>query len=193
MMQRRTIHQIREEKEAKAYLHPVRMRILQFLSGDAMTISQVAAILGVHPANLTHHFRKLQEAALIALVEERDTGRVVEKYYRAVADNFQVRADNVALQGAAQRALHLLQQDMAVAQARMRPDQQDAICLLGNLPLSPKSFARFQKRLEKLMEEFRAEGSGEGKNGENLDFYSLNLSLYPRKPDSGLPEEPESP
>lgn len=183
---RPNIYQIQTENQAKAYLHPVRMRILQFLSGDAMTVSQVAEILGVHPANLTHHFRKLQKAGLIDLVEERDTGRVIEKYYRSVANSFQVREENVAIKGAAQRALHLLQQDMAVAQAQITEDQRDVICLLGNHPLSPKSFVRFQKKLEKLMAEFREEGSKGGmvaRKEDGFDYYSLSLSLYPRRPD----------
>lgn len=180
------IYQLRDEKQAKAYLHPVRMRILQFLTPEAMTISQVAGKLGVHPANLTHHFRKLSETHLIKLVEERDTGRVVEKYYRSIARSFQLRDENVSMQGAGQQALAILQQDMQVAVAQLSPEAKDLICFLANVRIPKRTFTRFQKRLERLVEQFRKEEekevAGALKTSDNL-YYSLNISLYPRQPE----------
>lgn len=58
-------YQLHNKEQANAYLHPVRMRTLQLLVTEAMTISQVAEKLNVHPANLTHHFRKLSLDGLI--------------------------------------------------------------------------------------------------------------------------------
>lgn len=67
--------------QRKAFLHPIRSKILDFLVVQPMTITGVAKELGVHPANITHHFKTLLGAKLIKIVEERDTGRVIEKYY----------------------------------------------------------------------------------------------------------------
>jgi DNA-binding transcriptional ArsR family regulator len=88
---RRPAFEITTPKQQKAYFHPVRMKILNFLTRERLTISQTAERLKVHPANIAHHFRVLQSAALIRLVEERDLGRVIEKYYEAVATVFDIR------------------------------------------------------------------------------------------------------
>lgn len=181
----RPVRLIQNEREAAAYLHPVRMRILQFLC-EARTISQTAEMLSVHPANLTHHFRKLQSAALIRLVEERDTGRVVEKYYQAVARTFEVRSDSARIQGAGQRALYLLQKDMATARLSLPADAENLLCMLGNGPVSARLFTKYEKKLRRLMEEFRAEAvagvSTVAEEGPET-HYSLSLALYPRGPD----------
>jgi len=188
----RDIRQLQTEAEAKAYLHPVRSRILQFLAAEALTISQTAQKLGVHPANITHHFRKLEKAGLIKLTEERDTGRVIEKYYRSVARMFEVRRENVSLSGAGQRALHLLRQDMQAAAAQLPPDAEDLICMLASVSISRRSFERFKKKLEKLVQEFRrAEETSE--EGGNCKRYSLNVSLYPRDPDASHRKPEETP
>src|SRR5262249_52985061 len=86
-----TAFEISTPAQQRAYFHPLRLRILNFLVRERLTVSQTAARLRVHPANITHHFRILRGAALIRLVEERDIGRVVEKYYAAVAEVFDVR------------------------------------------------------------------------------------------------------
>ncbi len=83
-------HQIITERQTKAYLHPIRMKIMGNISKKAMTISQVAKEIGVHPANITHHFKILLNAKLIKLVEERDIGRNIEKYYLAIASHFDI-------------------------------------------------------------------------------------------------------
>src|SRR5215470_16254095 len=88
---RQPAFEITTPKQQKAYFHPVRMKILNFLTRERLTVSQAAERLRVHPANITHHFRILKGAGLIRLVEKRDVGRVVEKYYEAVAVVFDVR------------------------------------------------------------------------------------------------------
>lgn len=169
-----------DERQARAFLHPVRMRMLQFLAREPLTSSKVAATLGVHPANLTHHFRKLLDAGLIRLVEERDVGRVIEKYYRAVARRFELREEEVTIEGAGQRALAMLERDLRAAARALGPDARDLVCFLANARLPPDSFERFRRELERLVRAFqtRTAGSDEG------EWYSLSLALYPRAPDT---------
>ena len=142
------LHRLRGEKQVKAYLHPVRMRIVQLLSGVPRTQSQVARALGVHPANLTYPFRKLAAAKLIRLVEERDTGRVIEKYYQAVAARFELRDGGGKAQGAAPRAMALLRDDLSAAIPQLGPEAE-VVCLLERVHLPRRAFARYQKKLER--------------------------------------------
>ena len=78
------------EKQITAYLHRTRMQIVAELQNGAATVTQIAKKLGVHPANLTRNFRILSEAGLIELVEKRDTGQNLEKWYATLADSFEI-------------------------------------------------------------------------------------------------------
>ncbi len=169
--------QLVSKQQASAYLHPVRLRILRMLAEERMTNSQVAEKLGVHPANLTHHFRKLKDAGLIKLVEKRDTGRVLEKYYRAVARSFEVRQENAPLEGlgAARRALELVKNDLQTALARIDPESREVQCHLVKVGIAPAKLKAFRRKLDKLVQEFRAhENDGD-------EEFTLNVSLYPGK------------
>lgn len=176
----RRVHRLENEAQAKAYLHPVRVRILGFVGPRSMTISQVAVRLGVHPANLTHHFKKLVSARLIRLVEERDTGRVVEKYYRAVALRFELRDDGRVGHGVRQRALRVLLRDLRDAARGLPPDARDVVCLLARARISLRTFERFSGRLEDLVADFRASATRDRKRGRACQAFTLNLSFYPR-------------
>lgn len=170
------------DAQMRAYLHPVRHRILQFLGPEPLTSSQVAERLGVHPANLTHHFRALLEGRLIRLVEERDTGRVIEKYYQAVARRFEVRPEGgTSPAGVGAKALQMLQADLGAAKDSLADDELQLVVHLQNARLPPKAFGQFAKDLAALVEKWRklTEHAGETER-----WYSLGLALYPRAPTS---------
>lgn len=77
-------------EQLRALAHPVRQRILRLLAHQCLTNKQLASLLDESPARLHFHVRELEEAGLIELVEERPKGGVVEKYYRATAQHFQL-------------------------------------------------------------------------------------------------------
>lgn len=161
------------EPEIAAYLHRTRMAILGALRGGPATGSQIAAALGVHPANLTRHLRVLEQAGLIVLAETRDTGRNLEKYYRATAARFDVAPG--ARLGSPQRvALAFARSDLSAALEKLpERDPRPALALLRPARLRPRDLARFRKALEELVEAF---GGADAEGGEP---YHLNLSLYP--------------
>jgi len=73
--------------QLQALAHPLRQRILRLLSGEPRTNKQLASRLETSPGKLHFHVRELEKAGLIALVEERPRGGIIEKYYRAIARN----------------------------------------------------------------------------------------------------------
>ena len=109
------------EREIGAYMHRTRMSILAALGAGPATVSQIAARVGVHPANLTRHVRILEDADLIVLVEKRDTGRNLEKYYQAAAHSFDVAPDANALTAPHKIALAMARSELSAALARL-PD-----------------------------------------------------------------------
>jgi putative molybdopterin biosynthesis protein len=65
-----------------------RLEILRLLMAGPQTLSSLGKTLGQHPAQVRHHLKKLESAALVELVETRLVGGYVEKYYQARARAF---------------------------------------------------------------------------------------------------------
>jgi DNA-binding transcriptional ArsR family regulator len=166
--------------QQRAYFHPVRLRILNFLVHEQLTVSQAAARLKVHPANLTHHFRVLRQAGLIRLAEERDIGRVVEKYYEAVAPLFDVRPAPENAKQVGRKVLTLLRNDLSGNIERLKRDDTDSLIgLLVTARVSPARYGEFARRLAAMAAEFEATKDEAGTP------YALNLALYPQRLDYG--------
>jgi DNA-binding transcriptional ArsR family regulator len=165
---------ILSSEQIRAYVNPTRMTILALLAQEKRSVSGVARQLGVHPANLTHHFKLLEKAGLIELVEKRETGKNLEKRYRARAYQFIVSASD---QPADQKllALSILRDNLNSAMQTLN-DPNDGRAVLGiikSVRLSTKELQTFGAKLMALADEFA------GHAAETGEVYSLNVSLYP--------------
>lgn len=65
-----------------------RRRIIYLLRAKEMTVSQLAAELGLTPQAVYHHIKKLQDAGMIEIAREERLGHLIESYYRATAESF---------------------------------------------------------------------------------------------------------
>jgi DNA-binding transcriptional ArsR family regulator len=158
------------------------MSILSLLGPEQMTATGMARALGVHPANLTRHLRVLNRTGLIRLVEKRDTGRNLEKYYRASALAFEVRVKSDRIQDRRATALAILRDNLSTAVATARGDMSgDAVGLLAQTRIDPKQVPRLERRLRALVKEFAALDSSDGKP------YCLSLALYPGEASTSPP------
>jgi DNA-binding transcriptional ArsR family regulator len=165
------------ETEIAAYLHRSRMSILDVLRDGPATITQIASRLGVHPANLTRHIRVLEAAGLVALVEKRDTGRNLEKYYAATARRFHVAPETAELAAPHKIALTFARSELSAALVRL-PDESSGpvTTLVVRASVGPGIAEAFAKELAELAERFSAAERDEG------DVYQLVLALYPGEP-----------
>ena len=165
---------LRSDKEVRAYLHRTRMDILETLRSGPATVSQIASALDVHPANLTRHLRTLLDAGLIEKSHTRDTGRNLEKYYRSVADSFDVAPVAAKLETPHKVALEFARSDLSAAIAQL-PDstEQPVLAMVAAARIDERDLARFLRRLEELIAEFEAS------NAEGGVEYHANLSIYP--------------
>lgn len=164
-----------EEEQIRAYVHPVRMSILDMLAKEKQSVTGVARELGVHPANLTHHFKLLERAGLIKLVEKRDTGKNFEKLYRAAAHHFTVNVAGEPLTDKKVLALSILHDNLAAAiqEQKHSTDDRTVFGYLKGMQLKPEDVARFHQKLVRLLDEF---ASRPAKGGT---AYTLNVSFYP--------------
>jgi DNA-binding transcriptional ArsR family regulator len=162
------------EEQIRAYINPTRMTILAFLAKEKQSVSGIARQLNVHPANLTHHFKLLEKTGLIKLVEKRETGKNLEKFYRAAAYQFTIMPEGETTNKQA-LALAILRDNLnaAIHNLQHQPDEQDVLSVLKTVCIDQKDLAKFAQKLLDLADEF---GKSSAKTGV---MYSLNVSLYP--------------
>ena len=77
-------------------LHPVRLRIVEALSGRSMTPQQLLDRLGdVAQATLYRHVNQLQEAGIIEVVDEQQVRGGIERTYRVVDGAAHLRPEDL--------------------------------------------------------------------------------------------------
>lgn len=67
---------------------PLRIRIIHLTREEPLTATQIAELLGETPQKIYYHLVELEKAGLVQMVEARQKGNLVEKYYQAVAEAF---------------------------------------------------------------------------------------------------------
>jgi DNA-binding transcriptional ArsR family regulator len=170
---------IRSEEQIRAYVHPTRMVILDLLAKEKMTVTGIARQLDTHPANITHHIKQLEKASLIVLVEKRETGKNLEKYYRAVAFHFTVSSGEVEGSNKGVLALSILRDNLNTAIRNLKTGSSKegeppfVYGLLHAIHLSQTDLEAFATKLGALIDEFDQASSPEGQ------LFNLNISLYP--------------
>ncbi len=84
------VYYLETVEQLRAIADPLRLRIVDALSQRALTATMLGETLGL-PANKAHyHARELEKAGLARIVETREKGGILEKYYRAVARTLNV-------------------------------------------------------------------------------------------------------
>ena len=78
------VETIQNFDQIKALADERRRDILGFLMVKPATLSHLGEWLGKSPAWVRHHIQNLETANLVELSETRKTGKVTEKFYRAV-------------------------------------------------------------------------------------------------------------
>ncbi len=154
-----------------ALAHPLRQRILRVLADEPRTNRQIAGLLGESPARLHFHVRELAAAGLIALVEERPKGGVLEKYYRAVARGFRLGAGLGAVApagGVPAAALAAAGQELARAEAHFGGPAPRTQVVQGQARLTDEQLARIHTHLKVIDEELRR-GAAEAQPADEVD------------------------
>jgi DNA-binding transcriptional ArsR family regulator len=65
-----------------------RMKMIYLLRAKEMTVSQIAADLGLTPQTIYHHIRKLRKFDMVEVSREERTDHIVESHYKATAGMF---------------------------------------------------------------------------------------------------------
>ncbi|QOR66213.1 helix-turn-helix transcriptional regulator [Cytobacillus suaedae] len=70
---------------AKILMDPRRRNIFDIAKDEPVTVTQIAESLNEKPSRLYYHVKKLEVAGLLELVETRQQGNLIEKYYKSVS------------------------------------------------------------------------------------------------------------
>ena len=79
--------------QARTIADTLRVRMIGFLIRQRLTVTQLGELMGETPAKVHYHVRELERIGVVRLVETREKGGILEKYYRAVAKNIEVSPD----------------------------------------------------------------------------------------------------
>ena len=173
-------YMVKNIDELRALLDRKRVVILRQLSEEPLTVKQIADRMGLVPASVHYHVKVLERAGLVSLVEIREKSGILEKYYRAIAREFQVDPSLGNEPEAPGLALDALMRDMRSSGEYLRQlgDADPLINVqLVSVNLSREAAARFAGRLHELAQEF-----GEAEEPEALEAYSIALAVYPSAP-----------
>jgi DNA-binding transcriptional ArsR family regulator len=179
--------------QVRVLADPLRIRILEQLCDAERTTKQVAERLGEKPTKLYHHVEALERVGLIRLARTRQNRGTMEKYYLAVARQFQADSrlfstGSAAEGDAMQRVITTLFERTAdemrglIAQGQGREgiEEQGVLSHL-EIRTSAAHARRIRARLTKLIESL--EGPREVRDRAVERRYRLTLAFYPLDPE----------
>jgi DNA-binding transcriptional ArsR family regulator len=169
---------VREPEQLKALGDELRGRIVVMLRERAQSVSELAAKLEMPKGTVAHHVKVLESAGLLKVVRTRRVRALTESYYGRTARLFLYESADTA---GYEDVRNIVAASLRVAAEEILPvDEEDAAACSGVLRvrLSPADAKRFDRRLTKLMDEFRACDDADGTP------YGLALALYRRAPDA---------
>ena len=84
---------VKRLEQAKLLTDPFKLKLLERFAVNPATTKQVADRMGEKAPRLYRHVDALVEDGLLELVEEKPKRGTIERYYRTVADRFEIHPD----------------------------------------------------------------------------------------------------
>lgn len=84
---------VKRLEQAKLLTDPFKLKLLERFAGVPATTKQVADRMGEKAPRLYRHVDALADEGLLELVEEKPKRGTIERYYKTVADRFEVHPD----------------------------------------------------------------------------------------------------
>jgi DNA-binding transcriptional ArsR family regulator len=166
---------VREPEQFRAVGDDLRSKIVVLLREHAHSTSELAELLGLPKSTVGHHVKVLEKAGLVKVVRTRQVRALTERYYGRTARLFVFKAaeaDGEEVRDVAAAALRRATEEM------MPGGPGPTTFGVLRVRLTDRDARRFTRRLEKLMDEFRAADTPEG------EPFGLAVALFRRAPDA---------
>jgi DNA-binding transcriptional ArsR family regulator len=190
------IHLLRTIEEVRTLSDPLRLKIIECLRDGPLTASQVAQRLGEKPTKFYYHFAELEKHGLIAAVETRQRGNLLEKYFLPVARYYRVdsaiyQAGPEALPEFYEGVRQMLDQTAqnlkgAIDSRRFTEEETaDAILTYRKGHMTPDEVTEFRERMGALIREF-----SEREHGPEATIpIALTVVFHTTTPEPAVAEE----
>jgi len=192
-------------EQLRAVADPLRIRIYEALAQRAMTATQVGEELHIAAPKAHYHVRELERIGLVRLVETRERGGILEKYYRAIARN--LNAPSQLLQssepgeiaGAITEVFSNLTQSFLTALARINAEGADsfegyAIGLRGDTVwMTPEEFRQALKAVDTIFTPFRMRRGIADEREAQVTIIGYDTQLATPDEPAATPSPEESP
>lgn len=183
-------YKIETLEQLRAIADVRRLRIVDLLREQPLTVTQLAERIGEPPAKVHYHVRELEKVGLLRLVEAREKGGILEKYYQAIAREITV-PDGLLLSAPPDETMMLL--DTLFRQLRdglyqtiqkaitQQNEEIQAIYNFSRVYLTPDEVKRVGEQIGELLKPFETPRGIEGER-EMLG----TIIMYPEEtaPDS---------
>jgi DNA-binding transcriptional ArsR family regulator len=141
---------VSEPAQLRAMADPFRVQLIQLLRDKARSTQEIATELRMPKGTVGHHLKVLESAGLIRVVRTRKVRAVTEKFYGRTARLFLYQTEDPA-DGRAISAVTLRQ---AANEVELAPFATGFGLVRARL--TKKDVDRFERRLKKLLDDFRA-------------------------------------
>jgi len=84
------VYKIDSVETLKVISDPFRLRILEQMGPDPVTVKQIAKRLGLSPKKLYYHINMMEEHGLIVVADTQVVSGIIEKWYRIRAHSYTV-------------------------------------------------------------------------------------------------------
>ncbi len=147
---------VADPAQFRALADDVRTRIIAILRHQARSTQQLAEEMGIPKGTVGHHLKVLEKAGLIRVVRTPNVRAMSEKFYGRTARLFLFQAEDPA----DARALGAATLRQAASEMERAP--AGAGFGLVRARLTKADVIRFERRIKKLMDDFRAADDEDG-------------------------------
>jgi DNA-binding transcriptional ArsR family regulator len=141
---------VTEPAQLRAMADPFRTQLIQLLRDRAQSTQEISEALSIPKGTVGHHLKVLESAGLIRVVRTRKVRAVTEKFYGRTARLFLYQTEDPA-DGRAISAVTLRQ---AANEVELAPFATGFGLVRARL--TKKDVERFERRVMKLLDDFRA-------------------------------------
>jgi predicted transcriptional regulator len=177
-------YDIETVEQMRAMADLLRIRIIDLLRKRAMTVTQLGEELGLAPAKVHYHVRELERVGLLELVETREKGGILEKYYQPIA--YEISVNRMLLSAsrdesqAMLRALFDQLSDGYLSAFRRAVENQDTtqadrmVLFLSHLSLTDDEQRQLFAQIDELLKPFEQK-----REGEDIREVVFSTFVYP--------------
>ncbi len=180
-------------EQLRAISDPLRLRIVELVLREALTVKQIATRLEQPPTKLYYHVAELEEAGFVTMVDTRVKSGIIEKYYRTSAENISVHPTLLNQATVMENDLTNLlavffdvttqEVSRSLASGLISLDEEPPTST-GNYIVTRNMFRIPKEEVPKIMEKFqdlfKELEAAEGRAGPDSPNYACTLVFYPR-------------